>query len=217
MRIKKSNVSIVLGAALVTVVILFSMLFSNMQVASQKGETEQNKNVSNSQPGKENRDDDGVQEFIKILTSDDREIPPARKVDAIKHLGDSKAPVAISILAKYLDYEDKSIPVRNVDSINITEQDDVSPSKRFPAIGSLVQFGKAALPALVGVIEKEPTGTMRSKNANIAVRYIFLRENVMDGIIYLEKAASESNVPEGSQRLLTAANELRKLLEKVQE
>jgi hypothetical protein len=151
------------------------------------------------------------------LTRNNQEISASEKVDAIKRLGDAKAKRTIPILVKYLDYEDTSVLNRSLHGIDITEYNDVSSARRYPAIGSLVRMSKESLPALVEVLEKESLDSLRSKNARITIQYIFLRENVVNGILYLEKAASESKALNGSERLLKAAQEMRTLLEKVQQ
>ncbi len=40
---------------------------------------------------------------------------------------------------------------------------------------------------------------------------------MMNGVLYLEKAASESKIPNGSEKLQIAAQEMKNLLKKVQE
>jgi hypothetical protein len=218
MLIRRSYLGkIVLSVILISFVVLSSVLFLNLKVSSQNEETIQSKNMSNKQQKKKDEDKDGIQDFINTLTDNNKEIPPSKKVDAIKRLGDANKKRAIPILIKYLDYEDASVLDRNVNSINITEYNDISPARRYPAIASLVQMGEESLPALVEVVEKEPLDSTLNKNARVTIQYIFLRGNLLNGILYLEKASSESKVPNGSERLLIAAQELKKLLKKVQE
>lgn len=215
MQIKKNHLSkLILSIISISFVIVFSVLFWNLQVSSQTEVMTQNKNIAVDHQAKEDEENDGVQAFIDILTGEDKDTSPAKKIDAIKRLGDANAKRAISVLIKYLDYEDTSIPTRNADSIDISEGSYVSPVKRYPAIGSLAQIGEAALPVLVKVLEEQPLNSIRSKNARATIQYIFLRGNMLDGVLYLEKAASESQVSNGSERLKMAAQEMRKLLEK---
>jgi hypothetical protein len=190
------------------------MLFSTWAVSSQTEENRQNRNV----PDKTKQDmmDNSVRELIELLTEDSKETPAGRKVKAIEHLGASGEKKGIPVLIKLLDYKNESLPVIDPKAINIM-MDEPSPAGRYPAIGALMQIGKPALPALVEVVEKEEPGTLRSENAITTIRYIFLRGNLLDGVIFLEKSASESKSPKGSDRLFLLAQELRVLMKKLQQ
>lgn len=196
--------------------LICSVWIARVKVSSQDIQTIKNTKMSEKpKEKKDNNNDDGIQEYIDILTTTRENVTSSRKVDAIKRLGNANKKRAIPVLIKYLDYEDPSLR-RSENSIDITDRDDIFPTKCFPAVGSLVQFGNEALPYLVRVLEEESLDSMRSKNASITIQFIFIRGNMMEGVLYLEKAASESKIPNGSERLLAAAQEMRKLLSNVQ-
>ena len=67
-----------------------------------------------------------------------------------------------------------------------------------------VNIGEPALPALIKVIEEEKANSIRSQNALYAIQQIF-RGDSLKGVLYLEKAMTESKSINGSKRLQFAA------------
>lgn len=194
------------------------LLVLGIKVSSQSEETV--KDISKKeQDNSKKRKDDEIQEFIDILENDTGEITRDAKISAIKNLGSPKKKRSIPILIKYLDYEDEArVNRRNLfpPSVNITEADDLFLDARYPAVGSISHFGKTALPALVEVIEKEESESVRSQNAIYAIKLIFSAD-WSEGVLYLEKASTESKVPNGGERLQKAAQQIKEIWQRNQE
>jgi len=83
---------------------------------------------------------------------------------------------------------------------------------RYPATDALMEIGKAALPALVKVIETNDPGSLVSKNARYAARTIFAYRD-KEGDEFFRQAAEKADTPEAKERLLkaleTAAEDMR--------
>lgn len=206
---------------LISISVFSFATFGDLQVTSQKEPAEQDNYISDSTQEKKKKDS-GNKKFFDALADSKGVVPASEKIEAIKRLYEADPIRAIPILIRYLDFEDEAVHKRfpREGQIDIDEQNDVSQSMLFPAIGSLMHYGRVALPALVEVIENDPPDSTRSKNARRTVEIIFMREegedNVLKGVIYLEKAASESKAVNGSENLLLAARQLMELNEWLQ-
>jgi hypothetical protein len=196
---------------LISLVIVCFASSTRINVSSQDREAMNNTKVSKTPPEKDDKGDDGIQEYIDILNESGQNVSSSKKTNAIKQLGFANVKRAIPVLIKYLDYVDISkLPQGN----NIDISDGIStPASKYPAIGALTQFDKESLPDLIKIVEKEDLNSTRSKNARQTIQYIFLKGNLLDGVLYLEKAASESKESNGSERLLKVAQELSKMCE----
>jgi len=200
------------------------LLILGNQVTSQSKEEMKPKSVScNKQDDSKQDNDDEAQPFKDVLENNDENLLPDTKIKVIKRLGNIRAVNAVSSLSKYLDYEDKAeVLRRKPQTINgitvITQYNDLVLPIQYPAVGSLIQIGKCALPALLKVIEKEEFDSVKSQNALYAVQQIFV-EDWSKAVLYLEKAITESESSTESKRLQLAVqktkekwNSLQKLL-----
>ncbi len=216
MKIKSLQIN---KTALIFIIVSFIFVFiiwvTRVDVMSQDRQVIRDIKMSEKPTDKQDKNDDGIQEYIDILNDCKQDIPASKKINAIKQLGFANVERAIPVLIKYLDYEDVSKrPTENA----IDLYDGIStPAGRYPAIGALSQFGKQSLSDLSNVVEKEELNSTKSKNARQTIQYIFLEGNLIDGILYLEKAASASKVPNGSERLQATAQELRKIWKKLKD
>jgi hypothetical protein len=161
------------------------------------------------------QDPDEVQKLIQVLEgSENRKKSPQLIVETIQKLGSIRDARAIPILVKYLDYEREFKPKQNqdpnlkIDMVEITHWQDRPLIKRFPAIESLFQIGKSALPALVEVIKEGEMASVKSKNALETFQLIF-RDDLSEGVKYLEDAMNASDTQTGMLRLSLALDETR--------
>lgn len=136
-----------------------------------------------------------------------RKTQPERVVAAIQRLGEMRATEAVNDLVELLTFARKFAWERD-DAI--VEIQPITRGNRYPATSALFQIGRPALPALVKVIELNPTDSEWAQNSTFAVQNIF-RDNLTEGAQYLERAAESSKNTESAQRLRQSAAELRRL------
>lgn len=220
MQIKESILSnVVIGLILTLFVFLTFVITADRRVYSQKEETVREESRADSVQEKQKKAD-RYQEFFDLLSreesneaAEDKEILRARKINAIKQLGGADLEKAIPLLIKYLDFEDAGVPYNGIPITAANFDEIFQAEQRYPAIVSLARFGHVALPALADVVRRTPWPEVRRDSAMKAIKYIFLRNDLSGGESYLEKAAATSKTQTGSQSLLSAARELRKLWE----
>lgn len=207
---KKSRQSLFL----LSLFIIFALLITlGIQVLSQNREETKKENVYDNQQKSLKTYDAGIDPFIEILENNEETSILGNKADAIKKLGNAEVVRAIPLLIKHLDYEDKEeVLKREPKTINgvtmITEYNDLTLSRRYPAVGALMQMRKTPLPALIEVIESEETNSIKSKNASYVVQQIF-SDDWSKAVAYLEQAMIESKVPNGSKRLQIASQKIK--------
>jgi PBS lyase HEAT-like repeat-containing protein len=168
--------------------------------------------VQNSaRPADQRPDDERSEEIGKLLVVlrdvDLRKTHPEKVIAAIRRLGDLRASEAIDDLIELLSFS-PLFPgeVAGADGKPIVEFQVI----RYPATGALFQIGRPALPALVKVIEVDSPDSLKGQNALSTVQNIF-RENLTDGVKYLESAAEASPTPESAKNLIRAADQLKDL------
>lgn len=127
---------------------------------------------------------------------------PARVANAIEKLGREKAVEAIPELIELLTFE------KEVNS-EMGEFRIVTTGARYPAASALFEIGEATLPALIHVVEAEGEDSLASRNALYSISAIYRKDS--DGAVkFVEEAAARASSPEGSRRLLKAAEGLRR-------
>lgn len=159
---------------------------------------------------------DEVERLLQILRDDEnKEKSPQLIVETIQKLGSIGDERGIPELVRYLDYERKIELAQNqdqdlkIDPVETTHWDYLPLSSRYPAIGALFQIGKSSLPDLVKVIENEEAKSQKSQNALETIQLIF-RDDLSEGVKYLEDAMNISTTQEGKQRLSVAIEKTRK-------
>lgn len=121
---------------------------------------------------------------------------------AIQHLESKPSPEAIAVLIDYLDFER---PLSESEQKGcMLHGPPTLPSSNYPAPGSLFSFGKAAVPALLSVIETSRSGTRR-RNAIFAIMQVF-RDEPMNGIEVIKQRTTELE-PSNAANLRSAARE----------
>lgn len=146
-----------------------------------------------------------VSELLGVLRDEKlRQREPDRVVEAIRKLGEIKSVAAIDDLVGLLTFK-RTFQWESKSDTTIIEIQPITPANRYPAVGALTEIGNAALPALVRVLETHETGSLESQNALFVVGNVF-REQPMEAVTYLREAASKSQTPLASERLVTAAN-----------
>ena len=158
------------------------------------------------QGAKKNRDERLSRLLLIVRDESVREKEPQRLAKAIVQLGEMKAAVAIPDLVRLLDFQRhfgwEHVKINGHDAIN--EITLITNAKRYPAIGTLFEIGRPALPALVEAISVEETDSLASENAIETVVSI-LREHPEEGVALLRRAAASAKSPQASQNLLAAA------------
>lgn len=153
-----------------------------------------------------------IEEISKLLAvvRDDnlRKVDPERVVKAIQRLGEMRAEPAIEELIGLLTFR-HTFSWENEASGAIDEIQYITPWNRYPATSALAQIGKPALSALAKVIQESEPSSLRSQNAVWTVRGMF-RDNLTEGIKYLQNAATKASTPMAAQRLMMAAAKIEK-------
>lgn len=151
--------------------------------------------------------DDKKQQLLFIIRDKAlRKSDPDRVASAIVQLGEMKSVESIGDLIELLSFR-RTLKGENPDPNTVQEIHPVAPSERYPATGALVSIGTPSLEALVRVIATQEAGSVESDNAIFAVSMIF-RENLQEGVSYLQSAASASLDRPSMDRLRAAANRL---------
>jgi hypothetical protein len=142
------------------------------------------------------------QRLIQFLKDGQAASPDPRCVEyALRSLGEAKVEEAIPMLVDYLDFER---PETEMEKMGIggalgTIGND------FPAVLALAQMGRAALPALVKVVESGTGSTQAHKNGIYTIMKIFNRQ--ASGIQFLAKSAINAKSTEAKTRLSVASRE----------
>jgi hypothetical protein len=149
-----------------------------------------------------------IGKLLAVLRDPDlKQNRPDQVTSAIRRLGDMRAVEAIDDLIELLTFASKS-PAEELDpngQIIVEFQ-----MNHYPATGALFQIGRSALPALSKVIELNGLDSLKGRNALSTVQDIF-RDDLTEGVKYLEINAKESANPDLGQHLAQAAAQLRKL------
>ena len=130
-----------------------------------------------------------------------QDLEPERLEKAIRRLGEIKSVAAIDSLVQLLTFRS---PTQKDTSDHMT-----TPLGRYPAAGALYSIGKPALPALVKVIETSEANSLQTNNAVFAQLNIF-NDNRGEGLLYLQQAAEKASSNEATQRLMDAADLVKK-------
>lgn len=151
-----------------------------------------------------------VQSLIQTLEDKNlRENSPEKVTKAIQQIGKLKRAEVISAsnatpasdatpaLIDLLDFK-KEIERSNNSDV-ISEPRLITPEESYPAIETLFIIGKPALPYLAKVVEENEPESIKSKNALIAITYIF-REDLSKGIEFLEQSKTNSTTTKGKIR-----------------
>jgi hypothetical protein len=211
MKIEKfnSNRMLLYIKGFVSFILVCLIVIFGIDVVSQT-EKEMSNKITIEQKQNKAQSSDEVERLLQILRKDEnKEKSPQLIVETIQKLGSIGDERAIPELVRYLDYERKIESAQSqdqnlkIDPVETTHWDYLPLSGRYPAIGALFQIGKSSLPELVKVIENEKTKSQKSQNALETVQLIF-RDDLSEGIKYLENAMNSSAAQEGKQRLLTA-------------
>lgn len=213
----------------ITPYVKFSILFTILCLVAYLGInvfSQSEKNIENKSIVEQNHKDlqnsDEIQKLIEILKNGEiKEKSSQLIIEAIQKLGNIKARNAIPELIEYLDFErkfestQKQDPNLKIDPLEVTHWQDRPLSGRYPAISALFQIGKPALPSLVKVIKENDVDSVKSKNALEVIQLIF-RDDLSEGVKYLENAVGESKTQDGQQRLQNALEKTREEWIKIQ-
>lgn len=120
---------------------------------------------------------------------------------AIRRLGNAKILDAIPVLVGYLDFER---PETENEKLGVGGAFG-SPGNDFPAVFALTQMGRAALPALVQVIESGASSTQAHQNGIYTIMKIF--NTGASGIQFLAHSAATAKSTDAQNRLSAAATE----------
>lgn len=120
---------------------------------------------------------------------------------ALRSLGDAKIQEAIPVLVAYLDFERPETEMEKLGmggALGTIGND-------FPAVFALTEMGRAALPALIQVVESGTSSTKGHKNGIYAIMKIFQRGPA--GIQFLAHSAATAKSTDAHSRLSAAAHE----------
>lgn len=180
-------------------IIAFSLIFqscvekavSEIRPQAKHEELKQFINVEVKQPGGKE-----VKELLTTIRDEQlRQNNPERVIQAITQLGERRGVEASDDLTQLLTFK------RSLES-DVTQIrshfDDL-----YPARSALFLIGKPSLPALIKAIESHESDSLASENAINTIMAIY-QDSPSEGVEHLREA-SKSSSPEGSQRLLKAA------------
>lgn len=181
----------ILNYSIIAFVCLLSLLGLYLTKVMDKGVSAQEQKVRDSQ-----KLDNKAKELLEALK--DKNLlsgNPEKLAQIIEIIGQRRIAAAIPDLIDYLNF-------RRIHSWEgsktllhpLPEEGD------YPAIGALFSIGKPALPALVKVIEEKELDSIESKNAIKTIQLIF-REDLSEGVKYLENAMVESTMQDSKQKL----------------
>ena len=150
-----------------------------------------------------------IEQLIRVLRDESlRSLEPQRVTEAIIQLGEMRAVEAVPDLTKLLEFK------RSFSGEGGQQDDEplsgrpITTAGRFPAVGSLFQIGKPALPALIKVIETEDGDSLASENAGATI-FSILRGQPEKAVEYIRRAAAQAGSPLAEQRLLNSLNKLK--------
>lgn len=151
----------------------------------------------------------GLRDVIKNARL--RKEDPKQIVAAIKRLGELRAESAVDDLVSVLTFRQilssETRPGAPIGMIDGTHLDTLG--ETYPAIDALFEIGKPALSALTAAIASSDPKSLTAKNATYTVMVIF-RDNLRDGVSYLNDQAAKSRTKVAAARLRTAATEVKK-------
>jgi hypothetical protein len=145
----------------------------------------------------------GVKTRMEYLDRDRSSQSPACVIYAIEQLGNDRYVPAATTLAKYLDYR---LPERPATGEPIVSDHRETMGRVYPAVTSLFQIGKPAVPILLTVISAGSTADRARANAIDALFAIY-RDDVPEGAAVLNSAGRAATDVEIRQRLLDAARQ----------
>lgn len=218
MKIKKRNMIRIIDYSKISKLLIIACLIGIWVISvNSQMEEKMNNKITAKQTQTSLQNSDEIGNLIKTLKNQElKKAFPQLIWEAIEKLGSIRDERAIPELIKYIDYEKKFEPRQKQDSNEITHWDDPKPiSGRYPATAALFQIGKPALPALVKVIEAEDAESIKSQNALYTVQFIF-RDNLSEGIKYLEKSINEFITKNEKSRLQKAIEDTREKQLKLQ-
>jgi hypothetical protein len=110
---------------------------------------------------------------------------------ALSRLGDEKSAESSAVVSNYLDFRrPMTADEKEMDRLHIS----MSAREFYPAVLTLFQIGKPALPALIEKIGEADASKDVFDNAIRALMFIF-RQEPSEGIRFLKKSADESHDP----------------------
>lgn len=143
---------------------------------------------------------DEVKPLMQVIR--DKELQkkdPDRVRQAIASLGELRCAAAADDLAALLAFKYRF----DWEGTHIRLQ-PIFTQTRYPATSALTVIGEASLPALVKVIEKNPSDSLMARNAVYTVKSIF-RNHTERAESYLTNAAEKATTTENQSRLRQAA------------
>jgi len=149
------------------------------------------------------KEDSSTQELLEFLRSS-KELPQEKRdgecIDfAIRHLEHKPSPEAETLLIDYLGFER---PLSQAERAGFMLHGPITESNTHPAMGTLLTFGKSAVPALLSSIEESPSEAFRG-TATHTLMLIF-RDQPPMGIEYLKQRSTHAE-PINAARLKEAA------------
>ncbi|HYE72525.1 MAG TPA: hypothetical protein VEF04_04305 [Blastocatellia bacterium] len=154
--------------------------------------------------------DENMQKLLSTLRNESlRKNSPQEVIKAIKRLGELRSTEAVDDLIKLLTFR-QSFNWEDHSGESINEIQPIHTGNRYPATSALINIGKPALPALVKIIQAQPSQSLASENAIFTIKMIF-RDNPLGGVEYLKQASISATSTQAKQRLNNAV----KMLEKV--
>ncbi|HEX8567992.1 MAG TPA: hypothetical protein VF648_20305 [Pyrinomonadaceae bacterium] len=128
---------------------------------------------------------------------------PDKLAQAIEALGQRQITEAIPELIDFLDFR----RIHKWEGTGVILH-PLPKEGDYPAVGALFSIGKLALPALIKVVEENDIDSIKSKNALQTIQLIF-RENLSEGVKYLESEMIKSTSQDGKQRMQSAVEKTR--------
>jgi hypothetical protein len=146
-----------------------------------------------------------IEQLLSFLRESKQILSRPKEADCvtfvIKLLEYESSPDAIELMVKYLDFER---PLSDAEKAGFMIQGPFTIGNKYPATGTLMTFGKAALPALFLAIENGPSDVVQ-RNATYTIMQIF-RDHPDEGIEAIKKQATIAPPPK-AEKLRTAAQE----------
>jgi hypothetical protein len=128
---------------------------------------------------------------------------PDKLAHVIEVLGQRRITEAIPDLIEYLDFR----RIHKWEGTGVVLH-PLPKEGDYPAVGALFSIGKPALPVLIKVVEENDIDSVKSKNALKIIQLIF-REDLSEGVKYLESQLINSTSQDGKQRLQSAVEKTR--------
>ena len=155
--------------------------------------------TSSSQPSSD-------EQLLSVLRNSVDALPQERNgaciTFVIKQLENKYSDEGTTLLIRYLDFER---PIDETERAGFMFHGPPSIENSYPATGTLMSFGKRAVPALLAAIA-EASSTLLQRNATYTVMLIF-REHPENGILSLREKSLNVTSDVQSKRLQEAARE----------